>query len=82
MLLSSFQVYLVSKVPTLNSRPGDILQEFPAELYYTSVTRDLHSVEVSSVFGLTVNCNLEPFVCNVTVPGYYHNKTLGTYIYI
>ena len=39
------------------------------------MSRDV--VHVKNAAGLEVFCNLDYFACNFTVPGYYHNKTLG-----
>ena len=55
------------------------ITDFPAQLNFTTVTKLPDLVKINCIFGLVVYCQLDIFSCNVTVPGYYHNKTLGMF---
>ena len=52
--------------------------EFPVQMAYSSVVKSQPNIlKIESLIGLVVYCRLDVFSCNVTVSGYYHNKTLG-----
>ena len=52
--------------------------EFPVQMAFSSVVMPQPNVlKIESLIGLVVYCRLDVFSCNVTVSGYYHNKTLG-----
>ena len=54
--------------------------DFPVQLAFSSVVKPQSNLlKIESFLGLTVYCTLDAFMCNVTVSGYYHNKTLGEF---
>lgn len=56
------------------------ITEFPVQLAFSSVLKPRSNLlKIESLLGLTVYCTLDSFMCNVTVSGYYHNKTLGLF---
>ncbi|XP_066921867.1 uncharacterized protein [Clytia hemisphaerica] len=55
-------------------------EEFPIQLAFSSVLKVQPNVlMIDSLVGFQVYCRLDVFACNVTVSGYYHNKTLGLF---
>ena len=69
-------MHIYRKVPPL-FREEDHTQDMPVQMIYTTVTKLQNTLKIHNVFGLLVYCKLDEFACNVTVAGYYHNKTLG-----
>jgi len=58
----------------------ELMKEFPVQLMFTSITMEgSDTVKIDSLFGVTVYCSLDVFACNVTISGYYHNKTIGLF---
>lgn len=65
--------------PTLSQfTQSKVLTEFPVQMAFSSVIKPQPNIlKIESLVGLVVYCRLDKFSCNVTVSGYYHNKTLG-----
>ncbi|XP_065667671.1 uncharacterized protein LOC101240168 isoform X3 [Hydra vulgaris] len=53
--------------------------DLPVQINFMSVTRLPNLVKIKHAFGLVIYCRLDVFSCNITVSGYYHNKTLGLF---
>jgi len=56
------------------------ITDLPLRLQATVVkqlSRDV--VHINNAVGLDVYCDLTSFACNFTIPGFYHNKTLGLF---
>ena len=50
----------------------------PAPIGLTIVKSFGSTVKISNVvYGLVIHCNTDLFMCNFTVSGMFHNKTLG-----
>ena len=71
------QVKVFSRIPP-QFKQSEKFTEFPVQMALSSVIKPQPNIlKIESLVGLVVYCKLDEFSCNVTVSGYYHNKTLG-----
>ena len=56
------------------------IKELPAQAGSMLISRYGPTVKIQSVFDFQLFCNMDIFLCNFTVSGVYHNKTLGKYV--
>ena len=68
---------MFSRIPP-QFKQSEKFTEFPVQMALSSVIKPQPNIlKIESLVGLVVYCKLDEFSCNVTVSGYYHNKTLG-----
>ncbi len=55
------------------------ITDLPAQVGSIIVKKIDQVVKLESLAGFTLFCHMDIFLCNFTVSGMYHNKTLGKF---
>ncbi|KAK2567952.1 hypothetical protein P5673_007851 [Acropora cervicornis] len=62
---------------SINAVPNSkVYEELPVMFERTMVVRDGPFIKLTG--DLTVECDMEHFICSYVVSGFYHNRTAGT----